>query len=312
MKERRMNRSLQWLLYGRRGIRSGWKILIFMGLSILIAGIFVVGSTIALSGWISVEDQNWDSMYLIVIHVMLIASLLLSSFIMLRFFDHRSFAMLGVACDPGWTGHVLLGMTAGFIAICIIIAAGILLGAYTMSLRSIDTALLIKAFSRSVMTVFIYALFEEILFHGYLLQMLIEGTGRITAILVLSILFGILHYLNPNGSLLGAINTGLAGAALAVAYVRTRSLLFPIAMHFSWNFTLGFLFGFPVSGIGFDNTPLIARVSGVLVLSGGSFGPEASIVSTVVLSALIVFFILFRNLQPSDVMVSRWERSHQY
>lgn len=307
-----MNKSLQRLFLGGGGIRSGWKILAFIVFSILFAGIFVIGSTVALSEWISVEGKDWDSLYSTVIRIAFIASLLLSSFIMLRFFDRRSFATLGIAFDTGWKRHALFGLAAGFIAICIIIAAGAALGVYTISLRSIDGAMLMRSFSRYVIIVFIYALFEEILFRGYILQRLIEGMGRIAAISILSALFGILHYLNPNGSITGAVNTGLAGAALAVAYVKTRSLLFPIAIHFSWNFTLGFLFGCPVSGIPFDKVSMAFRISGAQVLSGGSFGPEASIVATVVLIALIVFFLLRNDLRPSEAMVRRWEKSCQY
>jgi uncharacterized protein len=90
-----------------------------------------------------------------------------------------------------------------------------------------------------------------------------------------------------SGTLIGAafVSTASvaleAGVLLGLAYTATRSLWFPIGIHFGWNFTEGGIFGAPISGLpsqGLLRFPL----SGPDILTGGSFGPEASVVSVIV------------------------------
>ena len=78
---------------------------------------------------------------------------------------------------------------------------------------------------------------------------LVEAIGAGGAILVFSVLFGLVHLLNPGANHWGLLNTVLIGVVLSVAYLRTRALWLPWGIHFAWNATLGLLFGLPVSGI---------------------------------------------------------------
>lgn len=119
--------------------------------------------------------------------------------------------------------------------------------------------------------------YEELLSRGYQLQNLEEGTNTFWAVTITSVAFGAAHLLNPNASLVSMIGISLAGFYLALGYLRTRQLWLPIGMHFGWNFFLGPVFGFPVSGLDFFHL-IRVEVTGPELATGGAFGPEAGLV----------------------------------
>jgi membrane protease YdiL (CAAX protease family) len=90
--------------------------------------------------------------------------------------------------------------------------------------------------------------FEELIFRGILLYILIRELGTLKAMVISSIAFGIYHWFsqeifgNPAQMIVVFLTTGLMGFVYAFAYVRTGSILTPAAIHFGWNFTQGFIF----------------------------------------------------------------------
>ncbi|HSU89545.1 MAG TPA: CPBP family intramembrane glutamic endopeptidase, partial [Terriglobia bacterium] len=133
------------------------------------------------------------------------------------------------------------------------------------------------------------ALTEELVFRGFPLQILVEGMGRWPAVIGMSALFGAMHLNNPNASWLGSVNTVVAGILLSLAYVKRRSLWFPYGIHVGWNVGLGFIFGFPLSGL--DLASLwTTGIAGSDAILGGGYGPEGGLLATFIFatSALIV------------------------
>ncbi|GAB3905949.1 hypothetical protein GCM10029964_101970 [Kibdelosporangium lantanae] len=136
---------------------------------------------------------------------------------------------------------------------------------------------------------------EETLFRGVLFRMLEERTGTVIALVVSSLVFGLVHIINVNATLWGAISIGLTGGLLTSSlYVVTRSLWFPLGLHFAWDFTHSGVFGVVMSGSaeaprGLLNTTL----EGPVVLTGGAFGPEASLL--VLLVAAVPTVLLLRR-----------------
>ena len=147
------------------------------------------------------------------------------------------------------------------------------------------------------------AVTEEVLFRGVLLRFVEKGAGTWIAVAVSSVLFGLWHLPNPNASLLGiVIITVGAGGMLAAAYVATRGLWMPIGLHFGWNFAASAIFSTEVSGNGTPQGLLEATTSGPLLITGGDFGPEASLYSLVFLVLTTAVFLWLarrrRNLVP--------------
>jgi membrane protease YdiL (CAAX protease family) len=141
------------------------------------------------------------------------------------------------------------------------------------------------------------AVTEELVFRGILFRIIEERTGTWFVLVLTGVLFGLSHLFNPHASLWGAIAIAIAaGFMLAACYAATRNLWVPIGLHFGWNFALAGIFGGVVSG---NDTPkglLDAVISGPTLLSGGEFGPEASLY-TVTFGVLltIVFMWLARR-----------------
>jgi membrane protease YdiL (CAAX protease family) len=134
---------------------------------------------------------------------------------------------------------------------------------------------------------------EELLFRGVIFRFTQKRFGTGVGVALSAILFGGLHLLNSGATLWGAIAIAIeAGVTLALCYAATRSLWLPIGFHFAWNLFESGVFGTTVSGA--SNTAhglLNTTLSGPAIVTGGSFGPEASLFAIVVCIAPIAFFI---------------------
>ncbi len=118
---------------------------------------------------------------------------------------------------------------------------------------------------------------EELVFRGYILQNVAAGAGWIWAIVGTSLLFGFLHYSNPNATLLSSFLIAILTPILIYGYLKTGQLWLPMGFHLGWNFFQSSIFGFATSGM--TAPSLISQTPvGPDWLSGGAFGVEGSIV----------------------------------
>jgi membrane protease YdiL (CAAX protease family) len=140
------------------------------------------------------------------------------------------------------------------------------------------------------------ALLEEVAFRGYPFQRLIEAVGPVIATLLLSALFALRHLRNPDATQASVMVTVIAGWLFSVAYLRTRALWLGWGFHFSWNVTMGILFGLPISGIRSFSPVIESNAFGPYWLTGGGYGPEGSLICALVLLAgIIVLFGVTRE-----------------
>lgn len=138
------------------------------------------------------------------------------------------------------------------------------------------------------------AIFEEILLRGIIFRIAEEKLGSYLALVISAVLFGAMHLANPHSSFTAAAAIAIqAGVLLAAAYIYSRSLWLPIAIHFAWNFTQSGIFGANVSGNALSKTLITAKIDGATWFTGGQFGPEGSIQATLFcLIAAIVLLVL--------------------
>jgi membrane protease YdiL (CAAX protease family) len=134
------------------------------------------------------------------------------------------------------------------------------------------------------------AVTEEILFRGELFRLIQKWAGTTVALTVSGLLFGALHLINPGATVWGGLAIAVeAGVLLGVAYTVTRSLWLPIGLHLGWNFAESGLFGATDSGSSFHSGLVLGVPHGTAAISGGGFGPEASIFAIVVAVAASVW-----------------------
>ncbi len=132
---------------------------------------------------------------------------------------------------------------------------------------------------------------EEMLFRGYGFQVLVGALGPFATILPVSVLFGIAHMSNPNATTMGVINTVGWGILLGYAFIRSGDLWLSIGLHLGWNWVIP-LFGVNLSGLTIGVTGYTLRWSVGSLWSGGDYGPEGSILTTVAI--ILMFFYLHR------------------
>lgn len=131
---------------------------------------------------------------------------------------------------------------------------------------------------------------EEILFRGYLLEGIKQNHSANLAIVISSILFGILHILNPEITFLGVCNIIVVGFVFSYLAFKLNSINFIIAMHVMWNFTQEVILGLPNSGIAFSKPVFAIIKSNNSLFYNQEFGVEASLQMFIIWS--IVFLIM--------------------
>jgi len=150
------------------------------------------------------------------------------------------------------------------------------------------------------------AFLEELLFRGILFRFVEEFAGTWAALIATSGLFGLAHITNANATWTSSIAIMVeAGMLLGGAYVLARNLWVPMGLHAAWNFTQGFVFDVPVSGN--DMHGLVqAKLSGPVLLSGGAFGLEASMIG-VVLSIPLGLILIWLAGRRGRLVQPRWK-----
>lgn len=136
------------------------------------------------------------------------------------------------------------------------------------------------------------AVTEELMLRGYILGRLLRTRmNRFLALFLSSLLFTVMHLMNPNITWLPVLNLLLAGVMLGATYLYTHNLWFPISLHLFWNWLQGPVLGYEVSGNKFGDSLLKLQLSDHTLLNGGAFGFEGSLVCTALMLALTVGII---------------------
>ncbi|MBD0380766.1 CPBP family intramembrane glutamic endopeptidase [Paenibacillus sedimenti] len=142
---------------------------------------------------------------------------------------------------------------------------------------------------------------EELFARGYLQGLVKARFGAVAAVTVSTIVFALLHSFNPGmwSTPMPILNLLLAGLLFGVSREWSGGLWMPIGMHLSWNFLQGNVYGFEVSG---TQTASIVRIeeSGSTLLSGGSFGAEGSLITSVIILLGIAFLYKYYRRTKFD------------
>jgi membrane protease YdiL (CAAX protease family) len=215
---------------------------------------------------------------------------------MARFGDQTPVTAFGFAIHDHWLKDFAVGIAIAAGMLSLTVAGSVMFGEVHMTWSGSSGA--ISGFALTFAALALSALCEELVFRGYPLQILMKGLGPWSSMILISFLFGLLHSRNPGANLLSILGTVLAGVALAVAYVRTRSVWLPYGIHLGWNVGLSMVLGYPMSGI---RTVSILKtdVSGSQVLLGGDYGPEAGLVGMVVFAGAAAVIYRLRVLKVS-------------
>jgi membrane protease YdiL (CAAX protease family) len=221
----------------------------------------------------------------------------------LRLFDRRDLASIGVRPPSGGARRALgqaavvplavLGFLAAWLlAIALVPSTAVRVAGWSGEMAGpagvLHLALLLAGF-------LVQGGSEELLVRGYVYQALRQRWRRSTAMLSSALLFAVLHGANPDVSPIALLNTFLAGIILAFLVERSGSLWSATLAHGVWNFAVSCLVSLPISGVRLPHL-LAFAVDGPALLTGDGFGPEGSLLLSLLAAAVAA--ALGRGLPP--------------
>jgi CAAX protease family protein len=142
------------------------------------------------------------------------------------------------------------------------------------------------------------ALAEEVIFRGVPLVLLSRVFGRAAALVLISLGFALAHVTNPEVTARALGNITLAGILLSLAFYSPGGMWAAFGAHLGWNMTLAAL-GAPVSGLPFEIPFVDYSMGGPEWLTGGAFGPEGGLLSTVAITSAIVLAVQWVRKDPT-------------
>ncbi|MCD6346242.1 MAG: CPBP family intramembrane metalloprotease [Bacteroidales bacterium] len=195
------------------------------------------------------------------------------------------------------------GIIIGFLFVSLTIGMIALFGGYRVEGWN-KANVLLPVFLMSVQA----AITEEFLMRAISFRIIEDGIGTWWSIILTALIFGFLHIWNDNATVISSLSIALtAGVIFALLYALTRKLWIVIGVHFAWNFTLGGIYGAPVSGGAIDGL-MKGRLVGPEWITGGAFGPEASIF-IVLISIFITAYLVWRVIRDDKVVRPMWRRA---
>lgn len=210
-------------------------------------------------------------------------SLILVALLFRKLVDRQSIASMGFR----WKGHGREAAAGGLLGL-ILPGIGSLLLFASGHVDWLDTVVDAGALATGLLLFTLTAFSEEIAFRGYILNNLLEQQHQWVALGVSTLLFALVHLGNAHLNPVAFLNLVAGGLLLGLNYVYTRNLWFSICFHLSWNYFQGPILGYEVSGLGLQSLWHMERKGGVL-LTGGDFGFEGSIIATLLLAGAILF-----------------------
>lgn len=253
-------------------IRSGWRILLFLLL------LFAATSIVFFLSSIVISDLAYYSSLLLVICI------LIATIIMVKLFEKRPLHSVGLPVHRRIMREISQGLIIGGVMMSIVFLTQYGAGWIELEWRELGYFDFFAVIAITLLFFILAGFGEELFFRGYPFQTLVESIKAPAAVIIMSVAFSAAHSMNPNVSMPALFNIFLAGIWLSIAYLKTRTLWFPAGLHVSWNFFQGTIYSYPVSGqLLEDKSLFISSITGPAILTGGEFGPEGSLITTVVL-----------------------------
>jgi membrane protease YdiL (CAAX protease family) len=270
---------------GPRGIRSGWRICIW----VIAAGTagFVFAGLAALA--VRPAPSETQPLGLILGDGIQLVSVLAATILMSRI-EHRALADYALSLREAFGSQFWHGVFWGLASVSVLLGAihlchGFDLGSVALSGRGLAGYALLWAIAFLVV-----GLFEESVTRAYALFTLADGIRFWPAAGLLSGIFGALHLGNGGESWVGALAAALIGLFFCFTVRRTGSLWFAVGLHFAWDYAESFVYSVPDSGVLVTGHLVNSSFQGPAWLTGGTVGPEASVFVFVIIAALFVAF----------------------
>ena len=209
--------------------------------------------------------------------------------------ERRPWNAYGLPAKPAFGRLFWVGTSWGFLGISLLMFALYGLHAFAFGHVVLQGARLARFAAFWAVLFLLVGLFEEFLLRGYTQFTLARGIGFWPAALVMSCTFGLIHLRNDGEQWRGVLAAAFIGFFFCLTLRRTGNLWFAVGFHAAWDWGETFFYSVPDSGMVAPGHLLKSSLHGAPWLSGGSVGPEGSVLCFLVIAVL---WISFARLYP--------------
>ena len=280
------------LFMGRDGLRALWSVVLFaivlFAATVVIIGVpaVVYGALFRHRGGMSSLVTGTTPLSIVIQSWPLAVAVLVTTFVMARV-EHRSPWSYGLAFRRAG-GLFAAGLGWGFLALSVLVGLLALTGHLTISAPTNPPLVALRYAVEWAIAFLGVGVFEETMARGYLQTRLSRAIGFWPAAVLLSILFGAGHYSNQGETAIGLISAGTVGFVFCYSLYRSGSLWWAIGFHAGWDWAQSYFYGTHDSGVASNGALFASDPAGVTWLSGGTTGPEGSVLVFVILVAVVL------------------------
>jgi hypothetical protein len=279
-----------YVFFNKTGLRAGWRLCLY----IFVVIVLLSGSTYVIAEFLrrhhqgsSLAANSWGE-------ILTLASAFGAAWLMSAI-EGRPIGVYGLPGRKAFGKLFWQGCVFGLFEVSALIGTIAAFGGYSFGgLAQHGTDILQWTLVWGAFFI-VVGLCEEFLFRGYALYTLADGIGFWPAAFLLSAGFAAVHLRNPGEGWVGAAGVFVVGVFWSFTLKRTGSLWFAVGMHAAFDFGETFLFSVPDSGLVFPGHLSNASLHGPNWLTGGTPGPEGSVVDFLI---LLVYFFAFDRLFP--------------
>lgn len=210
-------------------------------------------------------------------------------FLWVRFFEGRPFYTIGFT-KTGALKKYLFGFATGLLMNSAVVGIMALFGCIEIG---VDSSATIGIGAIGGVTIFFFGFLiqgasEEILARGWMFQVIGARYQPWIGVLITSVFFALLHLGNSGINPFAVLNLFLFATLMCLYVMKDGNIWAACAWHSSWNWVMGNVFGLSVSGTGEKVSLFNLNTTGNELITGGGFGPEGSLVTSIVLLVAIV------------------------
>jgi membrane protease YdiL (CAAX protease family) len=270
-----------------------------LAIPVLAFAFFIVGQVLVLlpSKWLGLVSretiETYPTILILIIGVFSMVALIFGAW--LHFFERRSWASVGLGLEKDTRRNYLLGFGLGLLMAASAVYAVRLLGGYV-----VEAEVGLQFYDLAPILILMFAFMlqsgvEELIFRGWMLGRIAARYGLWAGVIGNSVLFCLMHVdtdalaaLGLSGTLLFVAMTILFSVFLSLLVIKEKSIWGAAAWHAAWNWTFITWFGLPTTGIELNLVPLVSDLmpapEAAVWLTGGTDGPEGSILALIVLA----------------------------
>ncbi|HEV2277372.1 MAG TPA: CPBP family intramembrane glutamic endopeptidase [Acidobacteriaceae bacterium] len=281
-------RGVSWVFLGPQGIRAGWGVLLFA----------VIWLALSLGAqWVCVPLVHWTPGAPmppdlgIVMEVCQLIPAIIATWI-LSIIERRPVTAYGFQGDSRML-RLFSGMLWGFVAISSLVLTLWKLGYLALGRTSLSPSAVLGYAAVWGFVFLMAGFFEESLFRGYIQFALTRGIGFWWGALLFAGIFGLTHRMNPGESPIGLASVVGAALFFSLSLWYTGSLWWAVGFHATWDWGQSFFYGTADSGVVSQGHLFDAHPQGPLIWSGGTTGPEGSVLVLLWLAVMALLMALW-------------------